>query len=113
MLENEEKNENAEFHVKEVQYIQDELHASSGQHSHSLVLKRAAVSQNAEGVDLSARPGSLVSRLTLDPLRDSDFVPLPVQLLRKYITYAKSFAFLRMTKPAAKILRVLPKTEGS
>ncbi|KAK7285096.1 hypothetical protein RJT34_19855 [Clitoria ternatea] len=89
------------------------LHAGSGQHSLALKRRRgdpssdsrAAVSQNAEGVDLSARPGSLISRLRLDPLRDSDFVPLPVQLLRKYIAYARSFVFPRMTKPAAEILQ--------
>ncbi|TKY62185.1 DNA helicase MCM8 [Spatholobus suberectus] len=88
------------------------LHAGNGQHSPALRKRRgdpsdsrAAVSQNAEGVDLGVRSGSLISRLRLDPVRDSDFVPLPGQLLRKYIAYARSFVFPRMTKPAAEILQ--------
>lgn len=39
--------------------------------------------------------GSLVSRLRLDPKKDGDFAPLPVQLLRKYIAYARAFVFPR------------------
>ena len=35
--------------------------------------------------------GSLVSRLKLDPTKDANFAPLPVQLLRKYIAYARTF----------------------
>ena len=53
-----------------------------------------AVSQSAEGLDISGGC-SLVSRLRLDPARDADFVPLPVQLLRKYIAYARTFVFPR------------------
>ncbi|KAJ1443853.1 P-loop containing nucleoside triphosphate hydrolase [Sesbania bispinosa] len=89
------------------------LHAAHGQHSPALKKRRgdppsdsrAAESQNAEGVDLSVRSGSLISRLRLDPQRDRDFVPLPGQLLRKYITYARSFVSPRMSKPAAEILQ--------
>ncbi|XP_057438368.1 probable DNA helicase MCM8 [Lotus japonicus] len=89
------------------------LHSGHGQHSPALKKRRgdqpsdsrAAVSQNAEGVDFSVRPGSLISKLKLDPRRDRDFVPLPGQLLRKYIAYARSFVFPRMTKPAADILQ--------
>ncbi|WVZ06233.1 hypothetical protein V8G54_019579 [Vigna mungo] len=40
-----------------------------------------------------SRSGSLISRLRLDPLRDGDFIPLPGQLLRKYIAYARSYVF--------------------
>ncbi|KAK7337029.1 hypothetical protein VNO77_17587 [Canavalia gladiata] len=89
------------------------LHAGNGQNSPALKKRRgdppsdsrASVSQNVEGLDLGVRSGSLISRLRFDPLRDSDFVPLPGQLLRKYIAYARSFVFPRMTKPAAEILQ--------
>ncbi|XP_054802072.1 probable DNA helicase MCM8 isoform X2 [Prosopis cineraria] len=87
------------------------LHAGNGQ----LAVKkqrrdlpsdsRIMVPQNAESIDLGVRSGSLVSKLRLDPQRDSDFVPLPTQLLRKYIAYARSFVFPRMSKPAAEILQ--------
>ncbi|XP_057718737.1 probable DNA helicase MCM8 [Arachis stenosperma] len=90
------------------------LHAGTGQHSLALKKRRGdplpesgtVVSQNGEsGVNLGVRSGSLVSRLRLDPQRDRDFVPLPSQLLRKYIAYARSFVFPRMSKPAADILQ--------
>ncbi|KAK4272902.1 hypothetical protein QN277_021395 [Acacia crassicarpa] len=66
---------------------------------------RITVPQNAEGIDLGVRSGSLVSKLRLDPQRDSDFVPLPTQLLRKYVAYARNYVFPRMSKPAAEILQ--------
>ncbi|CAM0955138.1 unnamed protein product [Alopecurus aequalis] len=47
----------------------------------------------------------LASRLRLDPEKDRDFVPLPGPLLRKYISYARSYVTPRMSEPAAKILR--------
>ncbi|KAG5086558.1 hypothetical protein JHK82_053955 [Glycine max] len=89
------------------------LHGGNAQHSPVLKKRRgdpsdsiAGVSQNAEGFDLGVRSGSLISSLRLDPQRDCDFVPLPGQLLRKYIAYARSFVFpSRMTKPAAEILQ--------
>ncbi|RYR03318.1 hypothetical protein Ahy_B06g082200 isoform D [Arachis hypogaea] len=90
------------------------LHAGTGQRSLALKKRRGdplpesrtVVSQNGEsGVNLGVRSGSLVSRLRLDPQRDRDFVPLPSQLLRKYIAYARSFVFPRMSKPAADILQ--------
>ncbi|KAL3531896.1 hypothetical protein ACH5RR_005417 [Cinchona calisaya] len=43
-------------------------------------------------------------RLRLDP-KDNDFLPLPGPLLRKYIAYARTYAFPRMTRPAADILQ--------
>ncbi|XP_030522177.1 probable DNA helicase MCM8 isoform X3 [Rhodamnia argentea] len=49
--------------------------------------------------------GSLVSRLRLDPRESSEFVPLPGPLIRKYIAYARSYVFPRMSKPAAEILQ--------
>ncbi|XP_071700805.1 probable DNA helicase MCM8 [Rutidosis leptorrhynchoides] len=48
---------------------------------------------------------SLVSRLRLDPVKARDFVPLPGPLLRKYIAYARTYVFPRMSEPAAKILQ--------
>jgi DNA helicase MCM8 len=44
---------------------------------------------------MSVNGGSLVSRLRLDRKRDGDFVPLPAQLLRKYIAYARNYVFPR------------------
>lgn len=44
---------------------------------------------------MSVNGGSLVSRLRLDRKKDGDFVPLPAQLLRKYIAYARTFVFPR------------------
>ncbi|BAT85684.1 hypothetical protein VIGAN_04325600 [Vigna angularis var. angularis] len=91
------------------------LHGGNGQLSPALKKRRgdtsdsrATVSQNAEPVgdlDVRSRSGSLISRLRLDPLRDGDFIPLPGQLLRKYIAYARSYVFPRMTKSAAEILQ--------
>ncbi|XP_047162800.1 probable DNA helicase MCM8 isoform X2 [Vigna umbellata] len=79
------------------------LHGGNGQLSPALKKRRgdtsdsrATVSQNAEPVgdlDVRSRSGSLISRLRLDPLRDGDFIPLPGQLLRKYIAYARSYVF--------------------
>ncbi|XP_068318869.1 probable DNA helicase MCM8 [Pyrus communis] len=80
------------------------LHAGSGENSPAAKKIRRA-SQSAEGIDISGEGGSLVSRLRLDPKKDEDFVPLPVQLLRKYIAYARTFVFPRMSKPAAEILQ--------
>ncbi|GAV82272.1 MCM domain-containing protein, partial [Cephalotus follicularis] len=72
----------------------------------SPAIKKARIaSQNAGTIDLSVRGDSLVSKLRLDPKKDSDFVPLPGPLLRKYIAYARTFVFPRMSKPAAEILQ--------
>ncbi|XP_045794791.1 probable DNA helicase MCM8 [Trifolium pratense] len=84
------------------------LHAGSGQLSHASKKRRGdppSASQNVEVVDLSVRSGSLISRLKLDRRKDSKFAPLPGQLLRKYIAYARSFVFPRMSKPAADIIQ--------
>ncbi|XP_058766640.1 probable DNA helicase MCM8 [Vicia villosa] len=89
------------------------LHTGFGQHSQASKKRRgdppsdsrASASQNVEGVKLGARSGSLISKLKLDRRGDNDFVPLPGQLLRKYIAYARSFVFPRMSKPAAEIIQ--------
>ncbi|CAN1805553.1 Probable DNA helicase MCM8 [Linum perenne] len=56
-------------------------------------------------IDTSVKSGSLASRLRLCPHKDADFSPLPGSLLRKYIAYARTYVFPRMTKPAADILQ--------
>ncbi|XP_022145599.1 probable DNA helicase MCM8 [Momordica charantia] len=69
-----------------------------------LASKKAAM-ENVGNGDACSRRESLVSRLRLDRAKDGDFVPLPGQLLRKYIAYARTFVFPRMSKPAADILQ--------
>ncbi|XP_068668987.1 probable DNA helicase MCM8 isoform X1 [Aristolochia californica] len=56
-------------------------------------------------MDLGVESGSLASRLRLDPVKDHNFVPLPGPLLRKYISYARTYVFPSMSKPAAEILQ--------
>ncbi|GJX26241.1 probable DNA helicase MCM8 [Tanacetum coccineum] len=79
------------------------LHASNGDTSQAL--KKLKESRSVSSVDLDGNSGSLVTRLRLDPRNDRDFAPLPGPLLRKYIAYAKTYIFPRMTRPAAKILQ--------
>ncbi|KAK9289862.1 hypothetical protein L1049_008023 [Liquidambar formosana] len=80
------------------------LHAGYGEHSPA-VKKLCKASQNGGGIDITVNSGSLAARLRLDPKKDSDFIPLPGQLLRKYIAYARTFVFPRMSRPAAEILQ--------
>ncbi|EOY07748.1 Minichromosome maintenance 8 [Theobroma cacao] len=80
------------------------LHAGYGENSPALKKPRVA-SQNVEGIGMSAKGSSLVSRLRLGPKKDADFVPLPGPLLRKYIAYARTYVSPRMSKPAAEILQ--------
>ncbi|KAG4163928.1 hypothetical protein ERO13_D01G204700v2 [Gossypium hirsutum] len=82
------------------------LHAGYGESSPALKKPRIAkASQNVEAITMRVKGGSLVSRLRLDPKKDADFVPLPGALLRKYISYARTYVFPRMSKPAAEILQ--------
>ncbi|XP_038903978.1 probable DNA helicase MCM8 isoform X1 [Benincasa hispida] len=69
-----------------------------------LALKNVVTENDGKG-DVGSKRESLVSRLRLDKAKDGDFVPLPGQLLRKYIAYARTFVFPRMSKPAADILQ--------
>ncbi|CAL5334815.1 unnamed protein product [Camellia sinensis] len=78
------------------------LHAGPGEHSPA-AKKLCTASLNAR--DIRTQSGSLVSRLRLDPKKDADFAPLPSQLLRKYIAYARTFVFPGMSRPAADILQ--------
>lgn len=59
-----------------------------------LALKNVPMENDGKG-DACSKGESLVSRLRLDQAKDSDFVPLPGQLLRKYISYARTFVFPR------------------
>ncbi|POO01589.1 Mini-chromosome maintenance protein [Trema orientale] len=81
------------------------LHTGYGVHAPAAKKLRRGASQNAGGIDMKAAGGSLISRLRLDSKKDNDFAPLPVQLLRKYIAYARTFIFPRMSKAAAEILQ--------
>ncbi|KAL3628551.1 DNA replication licensing factor mcm8 [Castilleja foliolosa] len=80
------------------------LHTGNGQQSPS-AKRLCTESRDIRDVNMNVKSGSLVARLRLDPKKDNDFVPLPGPLLRKYIAYAKTYVFPRMTKPAAEILQ--------
>ncbi|XP_019052777.1 PREDICTED: probable DNA helicase MCM8 isoform X4 [Nelumbo nucifera] len=81
------------------------LHAGNGEHSPAAKKQCSRALQNDGGIGLSVRAGSLTSRLRLDPKKDRDFVSLPGPLLRKFIAYARSFVFPRMSRSAAEILQ--------
>ncbi|XP_052174144.1 probable DNA helicase MCM8 [Diospyros lotus] len=80
------------------------LHAGSGDHSPA-TKKLCTASSNGRDTRTSIQSDSLVSKLRLDPKKDVDFAPLPGSLLRKYIAYARTFVFPRMSRPAAEILQ--------
>ncbi|CAI9098081.1 OLC1v1034660C1 [Oldenlandia corymbosa var. corymbosa] len=79
------------------------LHTGNGQSSPA-AKRICSDSQDVRGMNLTSRSGTLAARLRIDP-KDTDFVPLPGSLLRKYIAYARTYVFPRMTKPAAEILQ--------
>ncbi|KAL6987448.1 DNA replication licensing factor mcm8 [Sarracenia purpurea var. burkii] len=86
------------------------LHAGSGEHSPAAKKLRIGgvstiASSNTQHAHRSVQSSPLVSRLKLDPEKDANFVPVPGSLLRKYIAYARSFVFPRMSRSAAKILQ--------
>eukprot|EP00268_Persea_americana_P053269 TRINITY_DN6019_c0_g1_i1.p1 TRINITY_DN6019_c0_g1~~TRINITY_DN6019_c0_g1_i1.p1 ORF type:complete len:780 (+),score=167.53 TRINITY_DN6019_c0_g1_i1:142-2481(+) len=80
------------------------LHAGCGEHFPAQK-KQCRGLQGYGDMDLGVKTGSLASRLRLDPKKERDFVPLPGPLLRKYIAYARTFVFPRMSRPAAEILQ--------
>nr|XP_017255384.1 PREDICTED: probable DNA helicase MCM8 isoform X2 [Daucus carota subsp. sativus] len=82
------------------------LHAGYAQQSPAAKKQRAA-SINTINLDLHERSGSLISRMRLDPKEDSDFVPLPGPLLRKYVAYAKTYVIPSSRDPP----EVLPESE--
>ncbi|MCD9641047.1 DNA replication licensing factor mcm8 [Datura stramonium] len=81
------------------------LHAKSVEQP-PVAKRLCTASLDVREIDMNTKQqGSLVARLRLDPKKDSGFVPLPAPLLRKYIAYARTYIFPRMTKPAADILQ--------
>ncbi|XP_020599304.1 probable DNA helicase MCM8, partial [Phalaenopsis equestris] len=79
------------------------LHTGNGEHL--LPAKKLSRVLGSCGDIAFGVSGSLISRLRLDLEKDKDFVPLPGPLLRKYIAYARTFVFPRMSRPAADILQ--------
>ncbi|KAI3822612.1 hypothetical protein L1987_10207 [Smallanthus sonchifolius] len=92
-----------ELHDKRVSEHIMSLHVGSGDNSQTV--KKLIASQSGNSTDLNVKNDSLISRLKLDPRKNSDFVPLPSPLLRKYIAYARTYVFPRMSRAAAKILQ--------
>lgn len=80
------------------------LHAKSVEQP-PVAKRLCTASLDVREIDMNTKQGSLVARLRLDPKKESGFVPLPAPLLRKYIAYARTYIFPRMTKPAADILQ--------
>ncbi|KAJ8510005.1 hypothetical protein OPV22_000439 [Ensete ventricosum] len=80
------------------------LHTRNSEYLFSTKKQRTAM-ESDKNMEVGVRNGSLASRLRLDPVKDKDFVPLPGPLIRKYIAYARSFIFPRMSRPAAEILQ--------
>ncbi|MCL7036690.1 hypothetical protein MKW94_027520 [Papaver nudicaule] len=76
------------------------LHAGYGEHLPAP--KRLCRAPQGDGV---TAVGSLASRLILDLNKDKDFEPLPGPLLRKYIAYARTFVFPKMSRPAAEVIQ--------
>ncbi|KAK9724046.1 hypothetical protein RND81_05G044400 [Saponaria officinalis] len=81
------------------------LHSGYGDKSSTFKKLCRGGSQSLGQTDISGKTETLVSKLRLDPKKDSEFVPLPAPLLRKYIAYARTFIFPRMSKAAADILQ--------
>ncbi|KAH9621154.1 hypothetical protein KSS87_006341 [Heliosperma pusillum] len=81
------------------------LHSDYGDKSSTFKKICRGASQSLVETDISGKNESLVSKLRLDPKKDSEFVPLPAALLRKYIAYARTFVFPRMSRSAAEILQ--------
>ncbi|KMS95512.1 hypothetical protein BVRB_007520 isoform B [Beta vulgaris subsp. vulgaris] len=81
-----------------------QLHSGYGDNS-STVRTVCRASQSIRQTDVTITSESLVARLRLDPRKDSEFVPLPAPLLRKYIAYARAFVFPKMSRSAAEILQ--------
>lgn len=80
------------------------LHSASGETSPALKKFKPA-SQNAGYANMHAEGNSLLSRLRLDSEKDDDFSPVPGQLLRKYISYARNFVNPKMSKDAGEIIQ--------
>ncbi|KAM7262451.1 hypothetical protein ACFE04_000134 [Oxalis oulophora] len=80
------------------------LHGGYGVNSPATKRPRVVASQSNQ-IDMNSKQDSLVPKLRLDPKKDAGFVPLPAPLLRKYIAYARTYVFPRMSKAAGEILK--------
>ncbi|XP_010464617.1 PREDICTED: probable DNA helicase MCM8 [Camelina sativa] len=80
------------------------LHSASGETTPALKKFKPA-SQNAGYANINAKGNSLLSRLRLDSKKDDDFSPVPGQLLRKYVAYARTFVNPKMSKEAGEIIK--------
>ncbi|KAK2977599.1 hypothetical protein RJ640_007235 [Escallonia rubra] len=110
-------------HLRNNLLYRNYLHAGYGQHSPPAKKLRTGQASGSKcfscyaaefsltrqmdlrSIDLNVKTGSLISKLRLDSKKDSDFAPLPGSLLRKYVAYARTFVFPRMSRPAAEILQ--------
>ncbi|GAA0156192.1 DNA metabolism protein [Lithospermum erythrorhizon] len=86
-----------------IRFKEGDLHAGNRQSSPGA--KRLRTASQDISIDPNVKTNSLAARLRLESEKDADFVPLPAPLLRKYMAYARSHVFPRMTKPAADILQ--------
>ncbi|KAL1193894.1 putative DNA helicase MCM8 [Cardamine amara subsp. amara] len=77
------------------------LHSGSGETSPALKKLKTA----PRNANIHAKEGSLLSRLRFDSKKDDDFAPVPGQLLRKYIAYARTFVNPKMSKEAGEIIQ--------
>ncbi|CAH2054347.1 unnamed protein product, partial [Thlaspi arvense] len=77
------------------------LHSGSGETSPALKKFKTASGY----ANIHAKEGSLLSRLRFDSKKDDDFTPVPGQLLRKYIAYARNFVNPKMSKAAGEIIQ--------
>ncbi|CAA7013000.1 unnamed protein product [Microthlaspi erraticum] len=77
------------------------LHSGGGETSPALKKFKTASGY----ANTHAKEGSLMSRLRFDSKKDDDFTPIPGQLLRKYIAYARTFVNPKMSKEAGEIIQ--------
>ncbi|KAK9158177.1 hypothetical protein Scep_004751 [Stephania cephalantha] len=80
------------------------LHAGYGEKPPASKKPCLGAPRSSKDVNLDIN-GSLVSKLRFNSSKDRDFAPLPTPLLRKYIAYARTFVFPRMSRPAAEIIQ--------
>ncbi|CAM6118553.1 unnamed protein product [Calypogeia fissa] len=79
------------------------LHAGSVERQHAA--QRAFLEPSGSTRYRRANDLSLKTRLKLDRHADRDFEPLPPQLLRKYIAYARQYVFPRLSDEASAVLK--------
>ncbi|XP_024014999.1 probable DNA helicase MCM8 [Eutrema salsugineum] len=77
------------------------LHSGGGETSPALKKFKTASGY----ANMHAKEGSLLSRLRFNSKKDDDFTPIPGQLLRKYVAYARTFVNPKMSKAAGEIIQ--------